>query len=391
MTTDQRHDELVLSIYDAAVDPGKWPELLTAVAEHVGALGAMIFEVETPGDRPHLRASHFSSTYDRELVEGYLSQHNDLEVADQAVFARHSRVTDSIQLIPDSVLAASEAELLSRPNQKTMMQYGIRYRCGALLNKDQMFHDRFSMQFGSNAAGDMVERLAKASRLLPHIAKALSIGRPLQSVKKQHQTVLSALDKLDVGFCVLDGSMNVVAGNDEFRRQMEESGIYHRDPRGKLSFHDENDLRRAQELLSGSHHHGRFGARPRKEAVEADPSDDPAAAEAICIDISPLHKANELGDGSLDGYLLMSTDTSRSYRLEMGTIATLFDLSETECAVFELMAQGKTNKQIAEERGRSLDTINSQVKSILSKSNCDNRTQAIRMATNISSGFLVRD
>ncbi|MCV2889105.1 helix-turn-helix transcriptional regulator [Ruegeria aquimaris] len=391
MSKTDRHDQIVVSIYDAALDPGKWPALLSEIAQYAGAVGAMIFEVETPQDRPHLLASHFSDTYNAGLVQGYLAQHNDLEIADQAVFARHSRATDDIELIPDSVLAASEAELLARPNQRTMMQYGIRYRCGALLNKDQLFHDRFSMQFGSDAAEDLPLRLARASRLLPHIAKALSIGRPIQAVQKRHRTVLNALDKLDVGFCVLDSRMNVIVDNEEFRRQADEAGVYRTTPRGQLSFRSESDLGRARALMDGVAGHGRFGARPRKEAVEADHKGQPAATEALCIDISPLNRAGEMGNGPIDGYLLMSTDTSRSYRLEMPCLAALFDLSEAESAVLELMAEGKTNKQIAEERGRSLDTVNTQVKSILSKSNCENRTQAIRMATNISSGFLVRD
>lgn len=391
MSKTDRHDQLVVSIYDAALDPGKWPALLTEIAHYAGAVGAMIFEVETPRDQPHLLASHFSDTYDAALVQGYLVQHNDLEIADQAIFARHSRATDDIELIPDSVLAASEAELLARPNQKTMMQYGIRYRCGALLNKDQLFHDRFSMQFGSDAADDLPLRLARASRLLPHIAKALSIGRPIQAVQKRHQTVLNALDKLDVGFCVLDSRMNVIVDNAEFRRQADEAGVYRTTPRGQLSFRSEGDLGRARALMSGVEGHGRFGARPRKEAVEADHKGQSGATEALCIDISPLNTTGEMGNGPIDGYLLMSTDTSRSYRLELQCLAALFDLSEAESAVLELMAEGKTNKQIAEERGRSLDTVNTQVKSILSKANCENRTQAIRMATNISSGFLVRD
>lgn len=391
MSKTDRHDQIVVSIYDAALDPGKWPALLSEVAHYVGAVGAMIFEVETPEDRPRLLASHFSDTYSADLVRGYLSQHNDLEVADQAIFARHSRATDEIQLIPDTVLAGSESELLARANQRTMMEYGIRYRCGALLNKDQLFHDRFSMQFGPEAADDLPLRLAKASRLLPHIAKALSIGRPIQAMQRQHGTVVEALDKLDVGFCVLDDRMNVIVGNREFQRQTEEAGVFRKDPRGRLSFRSEKDVAQARALMNGVEGHGRFGARPRKEALEADHSGDATTTDALCIDISPLYRHSDLSEAPVDGYLLMSTDTSRRYRLEIQTLASLFDLSEAECAVLELMAEGKTNKQIAEERGRSLDTVNSQVKSILSKSNCENRTQAIRMATNISSGFLVRD
>ena len=60
-----------------------------------------------------------------------------------------------------------------------------------------------------------------------------------------------------------------------------------------------------------------------------------------------------------------------------------------EASVLKLMADGLTNPQISDERDRSLETINSQVKSVLEKTGSANRTQAIRLAVNVSSSFLV--
>ncbi len=143
MSQQVGYDELLPAIYDAAADPSLWPAVLSLIAEHVGARGALVFEVASENSGGFLKAPYFSDTYDPSLVKSYLRAHNELEMADQAVFARHSKATDRIELIPDTVLAISEDELLTRANQKTMMEYGIRFRCGALLNKDQMFQDRF--------------------------------------------------------------------------------------------------------------------------------------------------------------------------------------------------------------------------------------------------------
>lgn len=385
------YDELLPAIYDAAADPTKWSSVLSLIAEHVGARGALVFEIGTDPSGGSLKAPYFSDTYDPRLVTSYLQEHQSLEMADQAVFARHSKATDAIELIPDSVLAPSEDELLVRPNQKQMMEYGIRFRCGALLNKDQMFQDRFSLQFGEEAQDDLPDRLNTASRLLPHVAKALSIGRPLAAVRQRHNMIMGALDKLEVGICILNADKSVMFCNREFDRQSDESGVFRVDPMGKLGFRSEGDTRKAQELFDGNKQHGRFGARPRKEAVTSDGKREDTEEFPLCIDIAPLHSSDELGERGLDGYMLMSTDTRRKYQLELPTLSNLFNFTDAESSVLQLISEGLTNKQIAERRSRSMDTIGSQVKTILLKANCENRTQLIRMVTNISSGFLVRD
>ena len=47
-----------------------------------------------------------------------------------------------------------------------------------------------------------------------------------------------------------------------------------------------------------------------------------------------------------------------------------------------------TNREIAGHRDRSVETINTQVKSLLAKADCANRTQLIRRATTIGCRFL---
>ena len=97
-----------------------------------------------------------------------------------------------------------------------------------------------------------------------------------------------------------------------------------------------------------------------------------------------------LDEPQLMGHIVYSMDTGQAYHIDTATLSGLFDLSATEAIILEMLSDGLTNAQISERRGRSVETINSQVKSLLQKTNSSNRTQLIRMATNIGSSFIRR-
>ena len=56
------------------------------------------------------------------------------------------------------------------------------------------------------------------------------------------------------------------------------------------------------------------------------------------------------------------------------------DLSERETEVLRLIAQGRTNQQIAAELVISLNTVAHHVANVLAKTGADNRTQAAAWA-----------
>ena len=57
-----------------------------------------------------------------------------------------------------------------------------------------------------------------------------------------------------------------------------------------------------------------------------------------------------------------------------------FDLTERLLGVLQLMAEGKSNKEIAHNLTLSVYTVNSHVENILAKLDVENRTEAVAMA-----------
>ena len=377
--------ELILEIYDAAIDPRKWPVILDRIACFVGARGAMLFDLETKGSERILTPSHMSVIYEPYLVKEYLRLHQQQELEDQDRFAFFSKKTDGIELISDHVLADSYDDVRNRPNAVMLRKLDIHHRCGALLSKDNVNRHRFSMQFAERHGPLNAEDSRKMALLLPHIAKALDVSRPVEKLHEQFNIVLSYLDLLNVGVCFLGGDGQILLKNLEFQRQMETYPVYRVSSNGRLLFNDPETDSAVRRLMEDIGQHGHFGARPRKEAVTAllDRED-----YRLCIEVLPLNRLDDLQSRPVQGHVVYSLDTRLPMPLNTPFIAKLFELTGTESDVLSLIAEGLTNREISERRTKSVETVNSQTKSILSKTMTTNRTQLIRLVTNLSANFL---
>lgn len=377
--------DLILRIYDTVADTSKWPQVLDEIAHYLNAQGAFLFEMEGFGEERTINAPYFSTAYSDDVVKEYLRLHRAQELVDQDRFAYHSKAADGLELIRDEVLADTEEELLARENTKMMVRYGLRYRAGALLNKDQIFQDRFALQFSESHGPLSDDERDRAHFVMPHVAKALSVGRPTVQLEKQFNSVSSMIDQLKVGICLLDKRGHVVFRNSEFDRQIDTYSAFRVDRSGKLVFSQSTFDKSLENLFGDLSNHGNFGGRPRKEAVSATLEND---TFALCVEVVPIRHAEEFGEAVLDGHIVYSLDTSVSYDIKIDMLSRLFALTRSEADVLELMADGLTNQQISGERGKSIHTINSQVKSILAKTMTANRTQLIRLSTNVSANFL---
>lgn len=134
-------------------------------------------------------------------------------------------------------------------------------------------------------------------------------------------------------------------------------------------------------LFSSPANHGKFGARPRKEAVLHPLQRN---GMALCIEVLPLFAQDLIGERNFRGFALFSLDTTRSFRIDTSFLANTFSLTEAEEIILRMLSEGLTNVEISERRERSLETVSSQVKSLLSKTISTNRTQLIRLATEFS-------
>ncbi len=374
--------DLTLKIYDAVADPAAWQPLLDEVVDRTRAHGSIVFEWHEAGSVRHLVAPLHSTRYPDNLLSLYLDKCARLEELDQDIIRKHTTDHDAVELLDDTLIASTPEELRSTEHVKFLESIGIFHRVAGVMNKDNRWISLFSLQLGAGRPQLNAEERAFLSPQLPHLAKALDLSIPLRQLHQRYKAVLSAMDQLRIGLCVLDRRGLMVAQNEEFQRQQESYRSIRVGADGRLMLGSAEANKRLADLMKHVGRHGQFGARPRKESVVSDPTD------TLCIEVSPLKNADEIGTTSFDGFLICSTDTSLPINCNFERVGTAFGLTQTETALVEPIAQGLTNPEIADRRERAVATINAQIKSILSKSGCANRTQFVRAMMRFGTQFL---
>lgn len=371
-----KHDfnEIVLRVYDCVADPGLWPEALDMVAAHIGARGSIIFEWDMSTPDRRLRAPICSSFHDPGLVDYYVSQYFAWEAEDQDRFEALSLEADGIDLVSDLDMFESIEAMLAQPNVQALAQFGIPHRAAGLLNKDNRARARFSAQFDAGHGPIRPDENAALRAIAPHLAKALDLETPARQLGPR-TGLLGAMDRLSVGVCLVDRQGRVIETNAEFDRQQDAYPGFGVDRTGALVFEDAASAASLSEMLRDLRAHGRCGARPRKEAIPIRADSGPAA---LCIEITPLHRAEAMGTAPVDGALVFSLDTSRALRIDPALLGRVYGFSAAEQALIESICEGRSNAAIAAERNRSVETVNTQVKALLAKTGTANRTQLVR-------------
>lgn len=370
---DPNIDDLILSIYDASVDHGLWPGVLDQCAEVSGALSCAIFNDNSGLEAAPFSITHMCARYPRDKLHQYNFDNLDQEIIDKTFAKKVLSVSDRIEALSDEAVYEDYGEFLSRRNVLALMDIGLRHRVIAFLNKDNLDSGQFTLQYEDGRGPATKAELSRLNKILPHIAKAVDLGRPASHLAAENQQLMSAMNRLSVGICVLDRQGRVMHENDEFRRQRHDTGLFQISRDRDLKFRNAEDQLRLRDLMASVFNHGKFGARPRKEAIAKDDGG------FLCVEMVNLNRVEEFGSGIFGGYVLYSTDTSRPLDLNTAPVQQAFGLTKAETALVELIADGLTNKQIAEQTGKAVPTINGQVKAILGKADCTTRTQFVRL------------
>lgn len=377
--------DLTLRIYDAVANQQLWSPALDQLVDRVGAQGSIIFTWSASDGDMKLTAPIHSGFYSSESLKTYLSKCQHLEARDQEILRQHTRGHDEIELLDDTLFATSVEELEQQEHVQKLLRLGIFHRAAGVMNKDNPWISLFSVQLNSNRQPLNDTERHYLSQLMPHLAKALDLSIPMQQLQNRYQGVLSAIDKLNIGVCVLDARGILVARNQEFGRQQEAYRTFRVSPNGQLRITDPVGQKCLENLMEDLSQHGKFGARPRKEGIMSH------TLAPLCIEVTPLHKSHEIGTQIFNGFIVCSTDTSMPVACDTGRVQQAFGLTATETSLVDAIGHGLTNPEIADRRGRSVATVNAQTKSILAKSNCANRTQFVRMMMRFGTSFLAKD
>ncbi len=293
--TDQTHN-LILDIYDTVANQALWPMVLDKLADSIDARGCIVFEMQGNGSDRTIHAPLVSKRYDPTLLLGYLDRfglEDSIEPAQFETFALAASLAISDEASENTTPPASQPA--KRPNVRLSRAISPSYRHARPAGNPTRNRVRFSVQFNPKQGPLSGENRAKLNTYLPHLAKAVELGRPLWRMAAAHESLVQAVEHLQIGICIVDDLQRPIFSNAEFQRQQKDHAAFCLDAHGRLIWQSTSvtgpQSGYAKQLDD-------FGTFERKDIITVGPK---GQESALCIALMPLGErsasSNQLSQG----------------------------------------------------------------------------------------------
>lgn len=396
MITEERL-RLVADIYDLPLQPERWGSVLGEVASNIGAAGGSLhvfemqrnshildvvtpnymeksaFEPETKGEIPGSGVDVIGREYQESYVRG-----------DEAVYRAAALCKDQQLRADFELIGIKEVDRVRAMPAIPWMRksFGVDHRVACRLSLHGAWTDILAFQFAVGRGPVTRAENALAQLFVPHLARVVELNRTFQALKDRYNAILSVLDRLCLGVCLLSSRGDVVLANSEARRISElGDGFFIRD--GSVSCSVLNGgvsgvLPRILEAASRTAA-GKSNQAPRSFTIPRSSGDDP-----FLIEIMPLRGEGRELDRGFAGALMLIVDPMRADVISTEGMASIYQLTGAESEVCRMIAEGMETDDVADMRNTSPETVRTHIKHIFDKTGTKNRVQLVRLAHRVN-------
>lgn len=370
----QEHLDFIPRIYETITQPENWASVLREFAFFCGAADSQLILADTLLEEVSFR--HRSFKHAPEI----------LEKMDEAIMANGSgaQAFEVVSQYPVQTWVTEEIAhkkpIDQLPHVELMKELIGQERSVALcLNATPIWFDGLMLHFKTERGNITEDETAISQIFLPHMAKAVEMSRPFLLLKQRFNAILSVIDRLQIGIVITNEAAEIIICNREAENLLAGNNGLSQSRNKKL--HSRSD--KIQPVLA-------------QQIFAAANTKDPAAFQATVLspkrtgelpwllDIFPLgNLGGEIGR-RFKGAAILITDPDKKEMISTRGMEKLFDLTQAESNICELITRGFRAEDVAEERNATLHTVRSQIKSLLYKTATSSQLDLVRLALKVN-------
>jgi DNA-binding CsgD family transcriptional regulator len=386
---DEQLSKLVEQIYEAAVDSEKWRDVRDALRIYFNA-HSVALGISSTGHQRNL-LSLPSEDWDSYRTHYHLIDPYRVRLLQGSgkAWGNHRSVVTGSELVSDEELLNSEyynyyAKRLDR-------RHSLGGLIGAINEPEEI--NPLGI-YRAACAGEFGQREKQALLgLLPHMTRALQLGARLSEHMNRASLGLLALEGVPLCIIVVDSTMRIHFANESAINFMQlnkaELRMKSFGPAGSVQKFSliaaeprDNSTLRSLVLSAAA---GGAGGRMRLTRAD-DCGGLGTGARAALVARMPrrLMALDGFAEGSglaIGMAIVVLRDLSEFVIRRQSVLGEIFGLTTAESAVAAALVGGATADQVAHNRHVTLDTIRSQIRSILYKTEADNLRSFVQIAT----------
>ncbi|MEW8438197.1 MAG: helix-turn-helix transcriptional regulator [Candidatus Thiodiazotropha taylori] len=368
--------DTIAKIYDVGLNSENWPIVLEELCHHIDAVGSALFYDDCNNSELNAEITAYSQFWSNDALDRYLKYVQPYEPSEEIMRQTPPGIISYAQLMPYN--SKFDIELYA----KSMWDhFGVCAVSAVRMNDSGAWYDYLTFQYQRGQSKFQNNESNELKILLPHITKAIEITRPTALLKQRFKAVLDALDHLHIGVLILSKSHTVVTKNIAANKILEQYDGLFIDLQGRLKATGISDHQTLQRLItqvietSGSKGTTNGGLTTIERR---------SGRDAFLLDIVPVRDPeHQIGRG-FHGAIVFCIDPTETRHISARGVQKLYGLTNSETEICKLLVHGTSNKQMAEMRNVSSETIKSQVQSILKKTKSINRSALIRLVLSIN-------
>ncbi len=384
--------DVVSGIYEAALEPTKWPDALGRLAEEFGAQSAAAFVVDISIAEVGFIAV---SGLDPRAIDDYVAH-----------YAQIDPWNEYLGKCPSGRPIVSQAVMDDRAFERTefygdfLRRYGIFHAMGGFVMRSGSLAFLCGVQRSRERGAFAPAELQRMRALFPHLERAVRIHRRLVQAGGLKDGMTAALDRMPLAAILADRFGRAVWLNrpaEELVRHAD--GLRLRDGRIEATVNNGVSAELRRLILGAAAAADSGGGAPHPSAAPAANGDDlPRATEAggllqlprpwplrpLTVMVTPLAVPGRLADAALDfdlarpTALLLISDPERAVQLPANHLARTFGLTGAEAKLAAALATGTSLTDYAGTARITIGTARWYLKQALAKTGAHRQSELVR-------------
>jgi len=366
------HLDFIPRIYNTVINSDAWVETLNEFAYHCGASASTVIFADRVN--PELVGQHISTLFNVDEFEDYKSRFstNIAEAVSHLMeFSVHTWVPDEIgfRKKPEEIPA----------NLYMAEHFGVFRRTAARLNNTPIWTDCICVNYDKRRDNMSDEEDKISQFFLPHFSKCVELNRPFQLLKTRFNAILSVLDRLQIGVCILDATGSLLLSNREAQAILDAGNGLSQSNSGKLLTTASANQDQLNQIIATVGDPTKISNINAKMTIPKRKGYLPWLLEAF-----PASDLEGSSDSAFTGVALFLIDPERQDVVSVEGMQLLFNLTEAENEVCKLLTQGQKIDDISEVRNVSPITVKRQVGNLFVKTETKSQADLIRLALKVN-------
>jgi DNA-binding CsgD family transcriptional regulator len=351
------------TLYEGVLDDEAWGRGLTGIADLVSASGLLLMSCNpTSCEVVRFEAPGLDPTGMRDYQEHWIQQ-------DPRFIAGLARPPGEAQV--DDMLVSRAVMRRSAVYNEFLRPMDVPFCIASWVIRTPSHGVTLCIE-GTRRHGPFSEdERGRIAVLLPHLRRVLNIKDRLAKAGTRAENLLEAMDRLPFGVLMLSNDLTVVEASASARATLATGDCVYAQG-GRLGFRRTTD------------------AQAFARTLAAEPT-DPAGSEGVVVvrrltqpgDVTlltmPLEAAPDEWTRPRARYLVLVFDSVRTPPPSQVLLQRTYGLTASEARLAASLAIGLSLTEIAEQRGLSVQTLRSQLKSVFGKTGIHAQTQLVRL------------